>query len=157
MSADALGSRPLQLDDQLAQELSVPLVFVRLEQLVRLLVSEEIEDQGPQRRGRTNLLVKNARVAGRGNGVRRFAEPCDTAQDVIAQWGCQQAIAKAVQVDEQEVFGATSVVPQVAIRGRLGLNKLGPGRRRVEYLVMLMRREMWDLVCRARDRERSCV
>ena len=44
MSADALGSRPLQLDDQLAQELSVPLVLVRLEQFVRLLVCKKVED-----------------------------------------------------------------------------------------------------------------
>lgn len=31
VSADAFSSWPLQLDDQLAQKLSVPLVFVRLE------------------------------------------------------------------------------------------------------------------------------
>lgn len=44
MSADALGSWSLQLDDQLAQELSVPLVLVRLEQFVRLLVCKKVED-----------------------------------------------------------------------------------------------------------------
>lgn len=79
MSAEALGSWPLQLDDQLAQEFSVPLVLVRLEQFVRLLVCEEVEDQSSQRCRRANLLVQNACVAGRGNGVRGLAEPCDAA------------------------------------------------------------------------------
>lgn len=67
----------------------MPLVFVRLEKFVRLLVGEEVEDQRSERRRGANLFVQYARVAGRGNGVRCLAEPCDTVEDVVAQWRCE--------------------------------------------------------------------
>lgn len=57
MSADALGAWPLHFDDELAQELRMPLVFVRFEEFVRLLVREEVKDQGLERGGRADLLV----------------------------------------------------------------------------------------------------
>jgi len=82
---DALGAGPLELDDELAQELRMPLVLVRLEQLVRLLVREQIEDQGAQRRRGPDLFVEDAGVAGRGDRVGRFAEPRDAAQDVVVE------------------------------------------------------------------------
>ena len=57
VSADALGAWPLQLDDELSQELRMPLVFVRFEEFVRLLVRKEVKDQGLERGGRADLLV----------------------------------------------------------------------------------------------------
>ena len=157
MSADTLRPRPLKLDHQLSQELRVPLVFVRLEQFIRLFVREEVEDQRPQRGRGADLLVQYARVAGRRDGVSRFAKSCNAAQDVIAQWRCEQAIAEPVQINEQEVFRTASVIPQIAVCGRLSLHELRPGRRCVEHLVMVLRREVRDLVCRARDSERACI
>ena len=45
VTANAFGSGTLEFDDELAEELGVPFVFVRFEQLVGLFVGEEVEDQ----------------------------------------------------------------------------------------------------------------
>lgn len=100
MPRDAFGSGPLEFDDELAQEAGVPLVLVRLEQLIGLLVREEVEDQRAQGRGRADVLVQDARVGWRGDGVGRFAEPRDATQDVVAEGRREQAVTESVQVDQ---------------------------------------------------------
>lgn len=102
----------------------MPFVFVRFEQFVGLFVGEEVEDQGAQRRRRADLLVQDASVAGSGDGIGCFAEPRDGAEDVVAQGRCEDAVAEAVQFDEEEVLGTSGVVAQIAIHQRIGLHEL---------------------------------
>lgn len=113
--ADTFGPGPLELDDELAKELGVPFVFVGFEEFVRLLVCEQIKDQGAQGRRGADLFVEDACVAGGGDRVGRFAEPCDAAQDVVIQRRCEQAVAEPVQVDQEEVLWTSSVVAEVAV------------------------------------------
>lgn len=112
---ETLRPGPFEFDHELAEKFGVPLVFVRFEQLVGLLVGEEVEDERAQGRRGADLLVEDARVAGRGDGIGRFAEARDAAQDVVAQRRGEQAVAKTVQIDEQEVFGAAGVVSQITV------------------------------------------
>lgn len=69
VATEALQLRPLDADDELAQELRVPLVRVAGQQHVRLLEREQVDHELAQQRRVTDFVVQRDRVAGRRHRV----------------------------------------------------------------------------------------
>ena len=113
---EGFGAGTFELDDQIAEEVRMPVVAVGGEEAVGFLVGEEIEDQGVQGCRVTLVVgVENPRVRGRGDGVCDFRQACDGRENVVAERRREQAVREEVEIDEQEVFRAALRVAQIAV------------------------------------------
>lgn len=127
VAAEALQLGPLDADDELAQELRVPLVRVRGQQHVRLLEGEQVDDELAQQRRVADLVVQRDRVAGRGHAVALLGQRRHPVDDGVAQRLDRQPVREPVQ-RQQQVEGHLAAAREDVVE----LARVGPRQEELE-------------------------
>ena len=94
---------PLQLHDQVPQEARMPLVLVRLEEVVGPIEREQVQDQPPDGRPVRDAVVQDPGVGRGGHRVGLLGEVGDAIADGVAQFFDRQPVRERVQVEQDEV------------------------------------------------------
>ena len=105
MPRHRLGTRFLQPNAQVAEELGMPVIRVGSQQFIRLLEGKEIEHQFPQLTPLVDVVVQDPRVGRRQHAIRLVGEIGHHVHDVVPEGLEAEAVGEDVEMEEGVVCG----------------------------------------------------